>query len=317
MIRVTTSARLHFGLFVPEPEPAPWLTSSGKALPVRRFGGVGLMVRDPALVLRAEPATTWSATGPLADRALRLARQIGETLDHAGPPLTLTVEQAMPAHAGLGSGTQLGLAVAKVISLAWNRPATLLDLARWSGRGLRSGIGLHGFAQGGFLIDAGKTSPDALPLLLARHDFPQEWSILLIRPKMHDRMHGEPERDAFARLPATSDVAGLSRLVLFGMLPALLERDLPTFGESLYEFNRKAGEAFASVQGGPYASRELAGLIAELRTMGLPGVGQSSWGPTLFVVAETERVEWHRERLTARGLEVRVTKGTSHGTFVG
>lgn len=307
MIRVTTPARLHFGLFVPEPEPTPWFASDGEALPVRRFGGVGLMVRDPALVLRAEPASGWSATGPLAERALRFAERVAEALNHAGPPLALTIEQAMPAHAGLGSGTQLGLAVAKAVSLAWGRDATVADLARWSGRGLRSGIGVHGFARGGFLIDGGKATPDGPSLLLGRYDFPDEWAILLIRPPGHERMHGPAEVDAFARLPATSDVAGLSRLVLLGLLPALLERDLATFGAALHEFNRKAGEAFAPVQGGPYASPQIAGLVAELRAMGLHGVGQSSWGPTVFAVAERDRVARLVAHLASRSVETVVT----------
>lgn len=314
MIRVTAPARLHFGLFVSESEPAPWPVTGG-LLPVRRFGGVGLMVREPALVLRAEPAPTWTATGPHAERVLAFAELVAARatgVSPVGPPLAFTIERAPPAHAGLGSGTQLGLAVARAIAALWHLPWTLPDLARWSGRGLRSGLGLHGFAQGGFLVEAGKRSADDAALLLARHDFPPEWDIVLIQPPGHARMHGPAEQDAFAHLANTTDVAPLARLVLLGLLPALLERDLHTFGLALHEFNRRAGAIFAPIQGGPYASPVLAALIDELTAEGV-AAGQSSWGPTVFAIAEPDRAAALAERLRGRGLDAIITSAANTG----
>src|SRR5262249_56077258 len=55
-------------------------------------------------------------------------------------------------------------------------------------------------------------------------------------------------------------------------------------GGGVQEFNGRAGEPFAAAQGGPYASSEIADLIAEVRRAGVRGVGQSSWGPTVFAV---------------------------------
>ena len=43
------------------------------------------------------------------------------------------------------------------------------------------------------------------------------------------------------------------RLVLLGMLPALVERDFDSFGEALYDFNRRVGEMFRPWQGDLYA----------------------------------------------------------------
>ena len=68
------------------------------------------------------------------------------------------------------------------------------------------------------------------------------------------------------------------------ILPAAEAGDLEAFGEAVHEFNRRAGEPFAAAQGGPYASPAVAGLIGELRQLGVAGVGQSSWGPTVFAV---------------------------------
>src|SRR6185437_1004041 len=93
------------------------------------------------------------------------------------------------------------------------------------------------------------------------------------------------EVEAFSRLtaapsdPARTDV--LCRLVLLGLLPALVERDADAFGEAVYEFNARVGEAFAPVQGGVYASARIAELVAFVRGQGVRGVGQSSWGPKI------------------------------------
>jgi len=66
-----------------------------RTLPARRFGGVGLMVRQPGIRLTVRPALAWSAEGPLAERALAYARRFVEALpDRAVAPRRLVVEQA-------------------------------------------------------------------------------------------------------------------------------------------------------------------------------------------------------------------------------
>ena len=105
-------------------------------------------------------------------------------------------------------------------------------------------------------------------------------------------MHGAAELEAFAHLTMTPNAAArteaLCRLVLLGMLPALAEADLQAFGESLFDFNARAGEAFAAVQGGVYLGPGVAECVEFLRGQGVRGVGQSSWGPTVFAVVGDE-----------------------------
>jgi predicted sugar kinase len=69
---------------------------------------------------------------------------------------------------------------------------------------------------------------------------------------------------------------------LLGLLPALVERDLRSFGEALERIQADVGALFAPVQGGAFADPRSAALVELLRTSGLVGVGQSSWGPTLY-----------------------------------
>lgn len=278
MIRVAAPSRLHFGLLgLGEGEP-----------PARRFGSVGLMVAAPGLRLTAASAAAWSAEGPLADRALAFARRFAQTVPLS--PHHLVVEHAPPEHVGLGTGTQLGLATARALAAAAGVELEAVELARRVGRGWRSAVGVHGFARGGFLVDAGQGEREAVAPLVARMDFPEAWRIVLAIPPGDQGLHGREESEAFRQLagrrPNSARSESLCRLVLLGMLPALAERDLLAFGEAVHDFNARVGEAFARVQGGTYASPRVAELVAFVRQQGVAGTGQSSWGPTVFAVVE-------------------------------
>ena len=293
-IQVRAPARLHFGLLrVPGEGDESWLGGRGSEGPARYYGGAGLMVEAPAIQLYATPARTWSAEGPLAERALTFARGIDAAVPRVLSPLHLVVEQAPAEHSGLGTGTQLGLAVARALTVAGEiEEIDLRVLAGWVERGRRSAIGVHGFARGGFLIEGGKKKPDALAPLLVQVPFPESWRVVLVLGASAIGRHGDPEQRAFRHLldqPAAlirTDI--LCRLVLLGLLPALMEQDLEAFGEALHDFNTRAGEAFAPVQGGTYCSPRVAELIGFLQSQGVRGVGQSSWGPAVFAVVGDE-----------------------------
>jgi beta-RFAP synthase len=334
---------LHFGL-LSLAGGTSWPDRHGEpVLPARRFGGVGLMIEQPGVQVSAAAAPAWSAEGPLGERALAFAHHFAQGVgaENAGragalparpapggpdgrawPPQRLVVERCAPEHAGLGTGTQLGLAVARALAAAWGLPRDAPALARHVGRGLRSALGVHGFAQGGFLVEAGQRGPGELAPLVARAPFPEAWRVVLALPGEAPGLHGAQEREAFARLagppggPGQTDA--LCRLVLLGLLPALAERDLGVFAEALFDFNARAGAAFAPIQGGTYAGPLGAELVAFIRGQGIRGAGQSSWGPAVFaVVGDEERAEHLAGRLRARfGLgpaEAFVTRACNHG----
>lgn len=295
MIRVITGSRLHFGLFhLPGDGSERWPDQHGvPALSARRYGGVGMMIDAPGIQLSASRADSWSAEGPLAERALAFARRIAASSPGLTSPCQINVMSGAAEHMGLGTGTQLGLAVARALAAAAGRAnQDVALLARRVGRGERSALGTHGFAHGGFLVEAGQGTADDLAPLVARAAFPEAWRILLVMPPWGLGLHGGREREAFAQL-ATPELAwtdALCRLVLLGMLPALIEQDFESFGAAVHEFNARVGEAFASVQGGAYADARIADVVHFIRSQGVPGVGQSSWGPAIFAfVADEER----------------------------
>jgi beta-ribofuranosylaminobenzene 5'-phosphate synthase len=325
MVYVQAYSRLHFGLLRPEGPLADPVSPPG-------FGGVGLMIAQPDLLVHASPAAAWSAEGPLAERALSFARRFAEYSRREGwipplPPHRLRVQRALPEHVGLGCGTQLGLAVARALAVSWSMNCDAATLARRVGRGMRSALGTHGFEHGGLLVESGKSSLDRLAPLVARLSFPEDWHLVLALPAGREGasgLHGRGEMEAFERLAAMPCMArtdALCRLVLLGLLPALVERNLEEFGEALHEFNVRVGEAFAPVQGGVYASPVVAELVAFVRAQDVRGVGQSSWGPTVFaVVADNDQAERLAARLRQRfGLDdaaVWVTTARNHGATV-
>ena len=170
------------------------------------------------------------------------------------------------------------------MNLAGQSEPSVASLAALSGRGRRSGIGLHGFLRGGLIVDGGRRDEAHPPPLLARMPFPEDWSILIVQPPGPRGRHGPDEVQAFRELPPLPDrvTERLCRLVLLGILPAVAEGDLPAFGQALIELQSHVGAAFSPVQEGLYASRNSELLIAQLRRLGLAGAGQSSWGPTVY-----------------------------------
>jgi beta-ribofuranosylaminobenzene 5'-phosphate synthase len=296
VIRVEAASRLHFGLLSlpgPGPEAAIWLDSEGQhSIAARHFGGVGLMVEHPGIALTVAPAADWSAHGPCADRALAFAKAASAGLG-IHQAFQINVERCPPEHIGLGTGTQLGLAVARAIALVGGRrDMAAAELAKLIGRGRRSALGIHGFTHGGFLVEAGKRDPDAISPLVAHVAFPPEWSILLVMPRGLQGTHGQCEAEAFGQLgrspPNLAQTESLCRLVLLGMLPALMERDLEGFGNALYDFNRRVGNMFKPWQGDVYGHPIVGEVIRGLRSAGLKSVGQSSWGPTVFAIVDRQ-----------------------------
>ncbi len=275
-LTIVTPSRLHFGLL-----------ARGEGHP-RQFGGVGLMIDAPGLAADARPADSWSASGPLADRALATIRGVADLLEregHPAQPFHLTIDRAPPEHVGLGTGTQLSLAVARlVLAAAGETGPDVARLAALTGRGRRSGIGLHGSALGGLIVDGGRSAGSLFPPLLARIEFPRGWSILVAVPPTPPGLAGDREIQAFARLPDVpqATVDRLCRLVLLGLLPAAAEADLPAFGAALADLQREVGRGFSPAQGGLFAHPRLEEVAASMRRLGLAGVGQSSWGPALF-----------------------------------
>lgn len=240
-----------------------------------------------------------------------------------GPRLLWKILETPPRHAGLGSGTQWGLSVAAALDALSGRssqfshvclqetreptvPPTRADenaaRVKWVreaaasvGRGARSAVGAYGFALGGLIIEPGKTSDETLSPLERRFEVPEDWRFVLVCPRIVEAtsttgLHGAAERLAFAQLPPvpTAVTEQLRYIALEQIGPAVEKADCAAFGDAVYHYGVVAGNCFAALQGGPFNGPVLTELAARMRALGARGVGQSSWGPTLFAVMPTE-----------------------------
>jgi beta-RFAP synthase len=311
-VTVTAPSRLHFGMFSFN-DPAR-----------RQFGGAGVMIDRPGLVLRIAPATRLEAAGPLASRAELFARCWAEHHGLEAPRRRIEIVSAPPQHVGLGAGTQLALAVGAGLNASFDQPPPApAELAASVGRGQRSAVGTYGFCLGGLVIEAGKLSNESLAPLVERIELPPPWRFALLRPRRDEGLSGEAERRAFRDLPPVPEAVTrrLWGIVESQMAPAARRGDLAALGESIYQFGREAGLCFAPRQGGPFAGPRLEAWVATIRRLGILGVGQSSWGPTLFALlpdqtAAEKFLDDFRRLHPGEEIESLITPGNNSGASV-
>ena len=279
MVTVSIGARLHFGF------------QNLSLTHERLYGGIGVGLEEPRVTVVADRADRIEAGDSLLEA---YGRRVTDLLDVPG--ISLSLEERLPRHRGLGSGTQLALSTLVATARAYDLDPYLRERAPALGRGGRSGVGTATFESGGFVVDAGHpteqftTEPPAegewtVPAPVARHDLPESWRVVLVIPDGESGRNGEDEEASIRKVveradpTVADDIAGI---VTRGLLPAAAEGRLDAFGTAVGEIGRKNGIWYTDVQGGVF--RPPAGaLVDSLRECpALTGVGQSSWGPTVY-----------------------------------
>lgn len=246
------------------------------------------------------------------------------SLGRAMQPQRIEVLEAPRGHVGFGSGTQLGLTIAAGLLQSQDIPITGLEqLMLLAGRGLRSSVGSYGFLHGGLIVEAGKFPGETLAPLVKQITLPEAWRVLLVIPRASQGLSGAPEKEAFAKLPPVSAVTTdrLAAELFFEMIPAATSADFARFAASLGRYGELAGNCFATIQYGAYASERVAAIVQTLQDHGAMGVGQSSWGPLVFAWAESscaaEELAAHVEGVPALAdCELRVVQPAATGTVL-
>jgi len=313
-VSVTAAARLHLGFFD---------MNGGLG---RKFGGIGLAIDRPLTRLtltRAEGGPAARVEGPEAERATRLLAAAQATLAPNGR-YALTIHEAIPAHAGLGSGTQLAIAIAAALRRFEDLPDDPSSDAAMLARGARSGLGAGLFAHGGLIVDGGRGPHTLTPPVIARTAFPERWRVILVSDTTTVGLHGMAEKDAFAALPPLGEEASgeLCRRVLMQALPALAETDIAAFGAAIARIQEIVGDYFAPAQDGRrFASAQVGRIVDGLVTGGAVGGGQTSWGPTGFVFVESETaaqalVDRFDEAARGAGVRLSIHRGLNHGARI-
>ncbi len=269
-VRVTTGSRLHFGLL-------------DTAKP---FGGVGVMIEHPITEVIARRADTFQGPAIAAERVLGIAERYRQRLHlDALPACQIEIVRRPPAHTGLGTGTQLAMAVAEAISELLN-PSMVDETTafRIADRGRRSAVGIHGYRHGGLIYEDADNAAELNPIR-QRIDVPRQWCVAILRPIQETMtISGDVELDQFSKLPATTSAQRdhFRDQITSQLLPAIQNGDFDAFSEAVHRYNRDSGLLFESVQNGPYNGTAVSSLVDFLRSNRVKGVGQSSWGPSVF-----------------------------------
>ncbi len=297
--RVESPARLHFGFVWP-------VKGFG-----RRFGGVGAAVDHPGFVVEGAPSTDVDVEVSVEDdggyhrsRVEGFAHRAVDLLDVDG--VSLDVERVVPAHVGLGSGTQTALAVAEAVALAHGVELEPTDAAEHLGRGRRSGVGVAAYRDGGFVVDGGlpveegggdasegdggkpEIQGHGVPDPLVQVDLPDCWRFVVVQGEERGN-HGDEEDRLMQRLSSVEvDESYGSRAldaVYRQMVPGAVEGDIEEFGLGLGTLGELNGDVYfeAGVQSERYVRTGVVESLVEMDEV--YAAGQSSWGPSVYGLA--------------------------------
>jgi len=253
------------------------------------YGGFGVALSEPKLILRASKAGRVSVSGDDSGVFVGYARKFIDAFGVSGG-VEMDVVECIPRHAGLGSGTQAALAVGTLISRLYGVDARVREIAEKLGRGRVSGVGAGVFESGGLVADGGHQSGgDSLPPIIFCRRFPPDWSFVVAVPEAAHGLSGVVEKNAMARVSAPPSASQrLSSLFLTNALPALEAGDVASFGRALTAIDVLVGGVFSTVQDGVYSRRASADVIEFMLSHGAYGAGQSSWGPAVYGLVDGE-----------------------------
>lgn len=273
---IRTGCRLHFTLIDMNAELG------------RVDGGVGVGLKSPGWTVEVLKAKQWAVD----ERARVIVELLKGKLGIKGP-FSVKVGGGIPEHVGLGSKTQLALAIASGFAAFDKETAklTVPQLARLVERGGTSGIGVTTFERGGLIMDGGhnysekggflpsRYSKAATPPVLARFDVPDSWFFVVAIPKGRN-IEGKEEVKAFKdHTPVPrKEVGALTRLILMNMLPAVAEDDIEAFGKTLDKIQSLGFKRVETRLQVP----EVVQIQNKMVDLGASGAGLSSFGPACY-----------------------------------
>ena len=309
-VTVIAPARLHMG----------FIDLSGAL--GRHFGSIGVGLNDIQTHLSITSAKQLSVNGPGSERAFKATQQLCQLLN-ISDQIQISLNSAIPEHIGLGSGTQMSLAIGAGLNAFYDLGLSVREIAALTDRGARSGIGIGVFEQGGLVLDGGRGPDTQTPPLLSQMTVPESWHFILAFDSRGQGLHGEQEISAFKQLPPfpRAEAERLAYLLLMQALPALAEENLSLFGDVITQLQTAVGQHFAPVQGGIFASAEVAAAMAWLEQQGAVAIGQTSWGPTGFCAVDNperaaDLLQDLPTRFNSEHLSFKVVSARNQGAFI-
>jgi beta-ribofuranosylaminobenzene 5'-phosphate synthase len=297
LLKITTPCRIHLSL----------IDENGYT--GRVDGGIGLMLDRPNVVFEASnSAKEFKIEAHKYYRESievinEIASKVFKRYNISNKNFHFNLKRYFPSHVGLGSKTQLSLAIATAITKLKNiTHLTLEDITKLVERGGTSGIGWRGFNTGGFILDGGhdfgqgKEKENFLPssastsanpaLTIFRYNIPEHWRFVLVIPNVKKGAFGDEEISVFqnyAPIPR-DEVNEVSHQVIMKILPGVIKEDLECFGEGL---RRIQSIGFKKIEI-DLQHDKVKELIKFFDDYGLKAYGMSSFGPSVVGIVESD-----------------------------
>ncbi len=286
-------------------------------------GGVGLALENPFVLIKAETADEVIVRGDSENigRYKAVAMKFYEKFNCG---IEIEVLKDFKAHVGLGSGTQISLAIGKAYADLYEMDMSIREIAKFVGRGGTSGIGIAAFEKGGFILDGGHSKKEKKSFLpssfskakpapiLARYDFP-EWDIYLFIPE-NKGFFGMREKDLFEKNTPLKleEVRELCHIILMKLLPSIVEEDLEDFSKAIYRIQHIGFKRAEISQYG-----DLIKNVIEL-AKDYGAIGMSSTGPVTYFIGEKEGVGIIKDYLREKEIEFEFikTKANNRGAKI-
>ena len=272
---INSPSRIHLGFLELNPESD------------RIFGSLGLTISNFKTSIKIDKSQHFKVKAKNENKIFSIVNKFQK--HYSLKPCKISILETIPEHIGLGSGTQLSLNIGYALSkfsglnLSLERIACILD------RGKRSGVGIGSFKLGGFLIDGGKQkNSNDIPPIIFREKWPKKWKIILLFDSNSEGIHGNRELQEFKKINKVKKNLSKKNYqsLVQSIMPSLIEKNFKQFCDGIQMIQNNTAKIFNKSQGGNYNSNGIAKIFNFLQNSGYSGFGQSSWGPTGFIICE-------------------------------
>lgn len=212
----------------------------------------------------------------------------------------ITIASKFNRHIGLGSGTQISMAIVEAFNCEFNLEMNIHEKAKLAGSGGTSSVGVYCFKRGGYVLDAGRLFPtekssigpsekysfDKLPPIIASYYLPN-WNMFLLIPQTDQYIEGNVEQQLFQKYTPipSSEADEICKWILKGIMPAIVEKNYDSFCYSIEQI-MNLGFRLREIS---HYGRYISDRISFLKRIGAKGVGMSSFGPTVFGFFDSEK----------------------------
>jgi beta-ribofuranosylaminobenzene 5'-phosphate synthase len=218
----------------------------------------------------------------------------------SGKKFEIELVSLPPQHIGLGSKTLLLLSLIKGMSLETKIDLNKEDIQRMSGRGGASGIGIHSFFKGGFIVDGGHLRDEkqiflpsnarknfTIPPIIVHSKFPSDWVICVILPDGNNTS-GKSELEFFNHYTPIPKIDVLNSIAVayHGIVTSILTSDIICLRKSLILFH-EIGFKKIELSNQTDSVRTLYSNLSELENC---AVGLSSMGPLLYLITNKDKL---------------------------